>query len=322
MNKIVVTDCSWNCYEVEKKHLPKNAEIVCTQVTSADAVVEACRGAVAVMSEYADFSRKVMEQLPDLKIIANSTIGVDNIDLEAAKDLGISVANVPNYCVHEVAEHAMALIAALLRNIVWYDRKVSQKIWDISGGPTLYRMSDLTLGLIGCGQIPRRVAKMAQGFEMEVLGHDPYLPEELAKQCGIRLVSLDELCEKSDAILAHVPLTDSTENLINKAVFDKMKKQPVFVNTARGGIVDQKALCAALKSGQLKGAGLDVLVDEPPDFENDEIFTFDNVIFTPHAAFYSETALEEVRRRSAENVTNFLQGNFDKVDFLVRNTER
>jgi D-3-phosphoglycerate dehydrogenase len=113
-----------------------------------------------------------------------------------------------------------------------------------------------------------------------------------------------------------VPLTASTENLINKAVFDKMKKVPVFVNTARGGIVDQKALCEALKSGQIKGAGLDVLVQEPPDF-NDEIFTFDNVIITPHAAFYSETALEEVRRRSAENVTNFLQGNMDKVSFVV-----
>lgn len=318
--KIVITDCSWASYDVEKKHLPADAEVVCTQILTEEEVIETCKGAVAALSEYAPFTRRVMEQLPDLKIISNSAMGVDNIDLQAAKELGIAVANVPDYCFDEVAEHAMALIVSLLRNICGYNEKVThEKKWEFGDCPyKLFRIKGSTLGLIGCGQIPRRVAVMAKGFGMNLVGYDPYLPQEVADEYGIKMMgSLEELAAECDAILSHVPLMPSTVKMVGKSLFDNVKKNPIFVNTARGGTVDHDELCKALKDGRIRAAGLDVVDEEPANFDS-EIFTCPNVIYTPHAAFYSETALEEVRRRSAENVVNFVAGNMDQVKFVVK----
>ena len=318
--KIVITDCSWGAYDVELKNLDIKTDVICAQVLEEDEVVAMCKGAVAAMSEYAPFTRKVMEQLPDLKIISNSAMGVDNIDLVAAKDLGIAVANVPDYCFDEVAEHAMALILSALRNICGYNEKVTkEKKWDFADRPyNLYRIKGSTLAMIGCGQIPRRVATMAKGFGMNVVGYDPYLPKEVADQYGIRMIStIEELATEADVVLSHVPLMPSTEKMVGKNLFDNVKKNPIFVNTARGGTVDHEALCEALRQCRIRAAALDVVDAEPADF-NSEIFSFDNVIFTPHAAFYSETALEEVRRRSARNVVDFLNGDLDKVNFVVK----
>ena len=148
--KVVISDCSWNAYDVEKRALPADAEVVCAQVRSEQDILDICKDADAVLSEYGPYTRKVLEQLPKLKIISNSAMGVDNIDLAAAKDLGIAVANVPDYCFDEVAEHAMALILAALRNICGYNQKVTQeKEWEFSDAPKLYRINGSTLGLIG-----------------------------------------------------------------------------------------------------------------------------------------------------------------------------
>lgn len=214
---------------------------------------------------------------------------------------------------------AMALIVSQLRNICDYNEKVTQeKKWDFSDAPKLYRIKGSTLGMIGCGQIPRRVAVMAKGFGMNLVGYDPYLSREIADQYGIRMVdTIEELAGEADAILSHVPLMPSTEKMVGRNLFDNVKKNPIFVNTARGGTVDHVALCEALRDGRIRAAGLDVVDSEPADF-NSEIFRCDNVIFTPHAAFYSETALEEVRRRSAHNVVDFMAGDLDKVNFVVK----
>lgn len=317
--KIVITDCSWGAYDVEKQHLPQGAEVVCGQILTEDELVKTCQGAAATLSEYAPYTRRVLEQLPDLKIISNSAMGVDNIDLEAAKELGITVANVPDYCFDEVAEHAMALILSTLRNIPGYHNKVSQeKKWDFADAPKLYRINGMTLGLIGCGRIPRKVAVMAKGFQMKLVGYDPYLPKEVADEFGIEMMSIEKLAEVSDVILSHVPLMPSTEKMVGRNLFDHVTKHPIFINTARGGTVDHEALCDALESGAVRAAALDVVDEEPANFES-RIFQYDNVIFTPHAAFYSETALEEVRRRSAENVTHFLAGE-GKVEIVVQGT--
>lgn len=315
--KIVITDCSWGAYDVEKQYLPQDAEVMCGQILTEEELIKACQGAVATLSEYAPYTRRVLEQLPDLKIISNSAMGVDNIDLESARELGITVANVPDYCFDEVAEHAMALILSTLRNIPGYHNKVYQeKKWDFADAPKLYRINGMTLGLIGCGRIPRKVAVMAKGFNMKLVGYDPYLPKETADEFGIEMMSIEQLAEVSDVILSHVPLMPSTEKLVGKNLFDNVKKNPIFINTARGGTVDHEALCNALESGAVRAAALDVVDEEPANFGS-RIFRYDNVIFTPHAAFYSETALEEVRRRSAENVTHFLAGE-GKIEYVVQ----
>ena len=147
------------------------------------------------------------------------------------------------------------------------------------------------------------------------MGYDPYLPKEVADEFGIKMMSIEELAAVSDVILSHVPLMPSTEKMVGRNLFDNLKKHPIFVNTSRGGTVDHDALCDALESGAVRAAALDVVDEEPANF-NSRIFQYDNVIFTPHAAFYSETALEEVRRRSAENVTHFLSGE-GKVEYVV-----
>ncbi len=314
--KVVISDCSWNAYDVEKKTLPADAEVVCTQVKSEDDILNICKDADAVMSEYGPYTRRVLEKLPKLKIIANSAMGVDNVDLVAAKELGIAVTNVPDYCFYEVAEHAMALIIASLRNIVGYNEKVHEKIWDFAQSPKLYRINGITLGMIGCGRIPQKVAVMAKGFGMNIVGYDPYLPKEVADKFHIKLVSMEELAAQSNVVLSHVPLMPATVKMVDSKFFKALKKSPIFVNTSRGGTVDYEALCEALKDGRVSRAALDVVDSEPADF-NSDIFKLDNVIFTPHAAFYSETALEEVRRRSAENICHFFKGEDDKITYVV-----
>lgn len=305
--KIVIADCSWRSMDVEKAHLPQDAEVLMYQIADEDELSEACRDADAVLAEYAPFTRKVLGSLRKCRIISNSAIGYNNIDVAAAREKGIMVANVPGYCAYEVAEHTMALILAAMRNVAAYDRLVRKRIWDITAAPAMRRIAGQTLGLAGFGTIPRFVAKRAKGFEFNILAYDPYVKQETADEFGVTMVDIDELLAKSDVISCHIPMTIETGGFFNADKFSRMKNGALFINTARGGVVNEKDLCAAIKGGKLAGAALDVMENEPPSFGGG-LFALDNVIITPHAGFYSEEALEEVRRRSAQNITNFFKG--------------
>ncbi len=316
--KIVLTECSWGATDVEEKYLKQeDFQVEICSGISEEELLEACRDADAIIAEYAPLTRKVLSGLERCKIISNSAIGVDNIDIQAARELGIAVANVPNYCAYEVADHAMALMLAALRNVVHYERKVRRGIWDINDAPPMRRLAGLKLGLLGFGCIPQMVARRAKGFEMEVMAYDPYLPPEAAAKLAVPLVSMEEILESCDIISCHIPLTPGTTGLINKEIFGQMQQKPLFINTSRGKVVAEQDMVEALKSGQIRGAALDVLKDEPPCF-SDEIFQLPNVIITPHAAFFSEEALEEVRRRSAMNVVHFFQDGHEKISFIVK----
>lgn len=314
--KVVIVDHSHEDCSTEVGILKAaGLDVEITQVHDEDDVINALKGADGAIAEYGMFTKKVFDALPDLKIVSNNAMGIDNIELDAAKEAGVAIANCPDYCFDEVAEHGMTLIACLLRNVVGYAQDVNNKIWDWSQAPKLKRINGLTIGLIGCGQIPRRVARMAQGYGMTVVAYDPFLPEEVAKAANIELVSMEELGARADAVLSHVPLTKGTREMVNKSVFDTFKKQPVFVNTSRGLTVDEHELVNALKDGRISRAGLDVIDAEVPDF-TEEIFTAPNVFFTPHAAFYSETALDEANRTAATNVAAYLTGDMSKVRFI------
>lgn len=315
--KVVITDCSWGSTDVEIKYLPEDAEVKCCQILTEDELIAECKDADAILSEYAPLSKRVLKELKNLKIVSNTAIGVDNIDVPAAKELGIAVANVPGYCAYEVADHAMALMLACLRNVVTYERKVRKRIWDINDAPKMDRIAGQKLGLLGFGRIPQMVAKRAQAFEMQVYAYDPYVKPEVAEMAGVKLASIEEIMAECDIVSCHLPLLSSTEGTINKSIFDSAAKNPIFINTSRGKVINEADLVQALKSGQIRYAGLDVITSEPADFDSD-IFKLDNVIITPHAAFYSETALFEVRSRSASNVTNYLKGDFDNVNFISK----
>ncbi len=315
--KIVVTDCSWGGIDVERKYLPNGTVVEGYQLKNEDEVINACKDADAILSEYAPLTRRVLTQLKKCKIISNTSIGVDNIDIEAATELGIVVANVPGYCALEVAEHAMTLILSSCRNIVMYDKNVRKGIWDISHAPSMRRIAGQVLGLVGFGNISQNVAVRAKSFGMKVITYSS-VPRELTDSFGVESVDIDYLLQESDIISSHIPLNRKNMNFFDRNKFLKMKKKPLFVNTSRGGVVKEDDLIAALEKGYIRGAALDVLSEEPPKSSN-RLLQMDNVIITPHAGFCSEEALEEVRRRSAQNVTNYFNNKFDSIN-LIKNT--
>lgn len=311
--KIVVVDCSWNAIDIEKKYLLSEAEVEGYQCKSEEEIISVCEDADAILSECAPLSKEVLKKLKKCKIISNTAVGVDNIDVETATDLGIAVANVPGYCANEVADHTMTLVLAFNRNLIGYHQMIKDKNWSMESSLSIKRISSQTIGLIGFGDIAQSVAKRAMGFGMKILVYSSQ--KEKVEALGLQVVGIDELLEQSDIVSIHCALNETTEGLIHKEKFVRMKKKPLLINTSRGKVVDEKDLIEALDQGWIRGAALDVLEKEPPEFSN-PLFKMDNVIITPHVGFYSEEALEEVRRRSALNITNYLNENFEEVNFV------
>jgi D-3-phosphoglycerate dehydrogenase len=229
---------------------------------------------------------------------------VDSVDLKAATDLGIIVANVPDYCMDEVANQTISMILTLIRKTAFFDKKVKSGQWDFHMGIPIHRTRGKTLGLIGCGRIGLEVAKRMSAFGVKVITFDPYL-EKVSQE--VELKDFDTVLKESDFISIHCPLNDSTRHLIGDEAFKKMEKKPIIINTSRGPIVDEKALIQALKEGLISGAGLDVLEKEPPDPSN-PLLQMDNVILTPHVSFYSVESISELKRRTAKNVSDVLRG--------------
>jgi len=235
-------------------------------------------------------------------------VGVDSVDLKAATDLGIIVANVPDYCIDEVADQAIAMTLALIRKTVFFDQKVKSNQWDFRQGEPIHRIKGKIMGLIGSGRIGLEVARRISAFGVRVIAFDPYL--EKAPE-WIELKDLDAVLKESDFISIHCPLNESTRHLIGEKEFKKMEKKPLLINTSRGPIIDENALIQALMEGRLSGAGLDVLEKEPPDLQN-PLLKMKNVILSPHISFYSVESISELKRRTAENVSSVLLGKWPR----------
>jgi D-3-phosphoglycerate dehydrogenase len=277
-------------------------------VSAEEDVIRACQEANGIINQYTLLTRRVLENLPRCKVIARYGVGVDPIDLKAATDLGIIVANVPDYCIDEVADQALALILALTRKITFFDQKIKSNQWDFHQGRPIHRIRGKTLGLIGCGRIGLEVTKRISSFGVRVIAFDPYLDKAPE---GIELKGLDEVLKDSDILSIHCPLTASTHHLISENAFRKMTKKPLLINTSRGAIVDEDALVRALGEGRISGAGLDVLEKEPPDPQN-PLLGMGNVILSPHVSFYSEESIKELKHRTAENVAEVLLGRWPR----------
>jgi D-3-phosphoglycerate dehydrogenase / 2-oxoglutarate reductase len=307
--RVVITDCDHGSIEEEKTEFGQiGAELVLAQVQEEKDVVGACKDADGLLNQYALLTRKVLESLPKCRVISRYGVGVDSVDLEAATDLGIIVANVPDYCMDEVASQTLAMILSLTRKIAFFDRKVKSGQWDFHLGIPIYRIKGKTLGLIGCGKIGLEVARRISAFGVRVMTFDPYLQQAPA---GIELRDFDSVLKESNFISIHCPLNDSTRHLIGEKEFKKMKRKPLLINTSRGPIVDEKALIQALEEGLLSGAGLDVLEKEPPEAQN-PLLKMENVVLSPHVGFYSVESISELKRRTAENVSEVLLGRWPK----------
>lgn len=303
--------------EVEKQFIPEGAEFEILHSPTEEDLIKNLQDVDAVISAYEPFTKKVIDSLPNLKIISQAAIGFNSVDIEAAKERVIPVINNPSYCTPEVADHTMGLILTLDRQIIGFNKSVHEdKEWKSDLFPDIVRLSEQTLGLYGFGNIAREVAKRASGFGIKIIAVDPFMNNELAEKLGVEVVTFDELIERSDIISVHVPFMKETENALSMEQFKKMKKKPVIVNAGRGGIVNEDDLAEALDLGLVRGAALDVLVEEDPDLNNSKLVGRDNVILTPHIAYYSKTSQYEIEKRSAQNIGLYLDGKFDELSIV------
>jgi D-3-phosphoglycerate dehydrogenase len=305
---IAITDSPFPSLDPAKKALERlDPEYHMSKSASAEDILAVARDADAVLVTYAKLNGDLLRQLKKCKAIGRFGLGVDNIDLPVAKECGIAVNYVPDYCLREVSDHAMALLLALARKVTFANKLVQSGRWEVPPIVPLRRLEGQVLGLIGFGNIPRALAPKAKAFGFKVLTYDPYVNVEAATAAGVESVSFDDLLARSDFISVHAPLQPATRGLMNAKAFAKMKKGAFLINTARGPLIDEAALVAALDSGKLGGAGLDVLTVEPPA-KDSPLIGRDNVILTPHTGFYSVEALEELQTKCASDVARVLSG--------------
>ena len=305
---IAVTDSPFPSLDPAKAALARlDPELRMAKSTSAEDILAVARDADALFVTYAKLPGDLLKQLKRCKVIGRFGLGVDNIDIPAAKALGITVTYVPDYCMREVSDHAMALLLALVRKVTLSNKLVQSGRWDVPPIVPLRRLDGQVLGLVGFGNIPRALAPKAKAFGLRVVTHDPYVSPQALADAAIEDASFDALLGMSDFVSIHAPLLPATRGLFNADAFRKMKKGAFLINTARGLLVDEAALIAALDSGHLGGAALDVVATEPLA-KDSPLLGRANVILTPHTGFYSVEALEELQTKCASDVARVLSG--------------
>lgn len=280
------------------------AELRMASEATPEAILQVSRDADALLVTYAKITAEMIRQMKNCRIVSRFGIGVDNVDLAAATEAGIVVTKVPDYCLDEVSDHAMALLLAAARKIPFSNAQVHAGQWQMKSAVPIHRLRGSVLGLVGFGRIPQLVAPKGKAFGFRVVAYDPYIPANVFAQAGVESVSFDELLKISDFVSIHTPLMPETNRLFRAETFQKMKPTAYLVNTARGPIVDEADLARALDAGQLAGAALDVMTKEPPT--GSPLLGRANVILTPHTSFYSEESLIDLETKAAEEVVRVL----------------
>jgi D-3-phosphoglycerate dehydrogenase len=306
---ILVTDHDFPDLSIERDRLDEaDVEVVAARARTESELVDAVAAERpdALLNQYAPVTRDVLEAHPGLEAVGRYGIGVDTVDLDAATDNGVVAINVPDYCTDEVPTHAMALLLSVERRTALYTARIEAGTWDWTDGQPIYRLRGRTLGLAGFGKLPQHLVEKAEPFGLEPIAYDPYVSADEMAEHGVEKVSFDELLARSDVVSVHTPLTDETRNLFDADAFAAMDEDAIIVNTSRGGTVDVDALHEALVDGELRGAGIDVMPEEPPDHH--PLFELDETVMTPHVAWYSEESIVEMRRTLAGDVLRVLEG--------------
>jgi D-3-phosphoglycerate dehydrogenase len=309
VSRVVVTDHAFSDVEQERAMAAAaGAEFACHQATSEEEAVEAVRGADVALVNFAPVTEKVLSAMSPGATVIRYGIGYDNVDVEAARLVGVAVANIPDYGSDTVADHAASMILTLLRRLPHYDRSIRADGWcpPASVGP-LPSFHAATVGLVGVGRIAQLLAARLAGFGFKLVGYDPLLPPEAAQAAGVRLMSLDEVASQAHALTLHVPATPETHHLVDAALISRMRDGAVLVNTSRGPLVNEHDLAAALTEGKLAGAALDVFDPEPLAADS-PLRACPTALFTPHAAFYSTESLQNLQRLASEEAARALRG--------------
>lgn len=303
--KVLLTDYAWADLDIERRTLAEiDAELVVATRQDPESLAALAADVDAIMTNWAKVPATVIQASPKCRIVARLGIGLDNIDVRTATERRIVVTNVPDYCLTEVAEHALALLMSLSRKVAFYHHATKSQEYELQAGPKLRRIEGQTLGIVGLGNIGQRLAEKATALGLKVLATSRSRP---APPAGVTYCTLDELLANSDYVSLHTPLTPETRHLIGGQQLARMKPTAYLINTARGGLIDHAALTAALKADRLAGAGLDVQDPEPPDLSQPP-WNHPRVIVTPHAAFVSVESLANLRLRTARQVAACLSG--------------
>lgn len=305
---MTLIDYEWDDLVLEEKmFLEAGVELSVLQSREKEKIMKAAQQSDALLIMYATIDREIMEAAPNLKLISRYGIGINMVDVEAARELGIQVANVNDYCVDEVSDHALASIMSAARKLFVYHQDTSSGGWDFKKAAIPLRASKAVVGLLGYGKIPRRLGQKLKAIGYQVKAYDPYVSEEAMNQEGIIKATVDEIMIDSDFISVHVPLINETHHLIGERELSLMKKSAYLVNTARGPIIDENALVKALQNDEIAGAFLDVTEEEPLP-EQHALRELNQVVLTPHAAWYSVDAFREIREKAIMNVIEKAQG--------------
>lgn len=302
--KVLITDFAWTELDLERKILATcGAELIVAAAHDVATLRDAARDVDAILTCWAPLPAEVIDAAQRCRVIARLGIGLDNIDVACATARRIAVTNVPDYCLEEVAEHALALLLALARKVAFYHLAAKQGRYDLRAELPIHRVAGQTLGLVGYGNIGHTVARKAQAFGLRVIANT-------RRETNLDSATwrpLDELLAESDFVSLHLPLTDTSRHLIDAVRLARMKPTACLINTSRGGLVDHPALAEAISAGKLAGAALDVHEPEPPDLSQAP-WNHPHVIVTPHAAFASEESLVELRQRASQSVVDVLTG--------------
>lgn len=284
-----------------------DATLQTAEARKPDTLIEAAAGADAlIVDSSTEVTGDVLRALGSLQVVGRSGIGVDNVDLETAQALDVPVVNVPDYCLDEVSTHALGMLLSCARKLPQLDAAVKDGEWDWSPARPIRRLKGQTVGIVGFGKIGRSFAAKLRGLGVDVLVSDPYVSATDLAGFDVTRIGFEDLLAESDFVSIHTPLTDGTRHLFDAEAFETMPDHAILINTARGPVVDEEALVAALEAGELGGVGLDVRDPEPP--ADEPLDAFDNVVLSPHAGFYSEDARRELTRSVSEDVARVLRG--------------
>ena len=321
--KAVVVDKDYGSVTAEELEQVRSAyaaadiELECKHFSTEDEIIDGCRGALAILGTgNPPVTRKVMEALPELRFIQRFGIGVNSIDLDAASEMGKIVLNIPGFCAKELADLSTAMIMGLIRNTVYYDREIRKGNWPKCTYLLPLDVRELTLGLYGFGAAAQQLYKIFKGgYSCRVLACDPYLPDFVKSQfADVEFVDFETMIRESDILSIHVGLTPDTYHIFNADTFHRMRNNAIIINTARGPIIDQKALAEALANGEIRGAGLDTVEVEPID-KDDPLLSMDNVILSAHCGSYGIGA----KKTQIETVCSLIPGAVTRNELPRRN---
>jgi D-3-phosphoglycerate dehydrogenase len=306
--RVLVTDHGFpNLRHEESAVRAAGGELVVAQCKTAEDVIAVARDADALLVQWAPINAAVIASLARCRVIVRYGIGVDNVDVAAAKARGIAVCNIPDYGIHEVAEHAVSLALALSRQLPQIDRRLRSGTWKIVPDKPMPALRETTFATAGFGRIARTAHEMMKNFGGKRIAYDPYISAEIMQAAGVEKVNLEELFTRADILSLHLPHTPDTTHFVNAARMAQMKKNAIIVNTARGPLIDTKALAVALNAGTIAAAGLDVYEKEPVEKDH-PLFSCPNALLTSHVAWYSESSIPRLQQLAAEEAVRGIKG--------------